>query len=74
MKCHILFSEKNKKNISKCLPLKILPRVLSVKAWYLGRGVESLYILTISKKENGRVRRSSFEPLMIMYCCMWIGT
>ena len=32
MKCHILFSEKNKKNISKCRLLKILPRVLSVKA------------------------------------------
>ena len=31
MKCHILFSEKNKKNISKCL-LKILPRVLSVNS------------------------------------------
>ena len=31
MKCHILFSEKNKKNISKCRLLKILPRVLSVK-------------------------------------------
>ena len=32
MKCHILFSEKNKKNISKCRLLKILPRVLSVNA------------------------------------------
>ena len=32
MKCHILFSEKNKKNISKCHLLKILPRVLSFKA------------------------------------------
>ena len=32
MKCHILFSGKNKKNISKCRQLKILPRVLSVKA------------------------------------------
>ena len=31
MKCLILFSEKNKKNISKCRLLKILPRVLSVK-------------------------------------------
>ena len=31
MKYHILFSEKNKKNISKCRLLKILPRVLSVK-------------------------------------------
>ena len=33
MKCHILFSEKNKKNISKCRLLKILPRVLSVKSY-----------------------------------------
>ena len=31
MKCLILFSGKNKKNISKCRLLKILPRVLSVK-------------------------------------------
>ena len=30
MKCHILFSGKNKKNILKCRLLKILPRVLSV--------------------------------------------
>ena len=31
MKCHILFSGKNNKNISKCHLLKILPRVLSLK-------------------------------------------
>ena len=31
MKCHILFSGKNKKKISKCRPLKILFRVLSVR-------------------------------------------
>ena len=31
MKCQILFSGKNKKNISKCGLLKILPRMLSVK-------------------------------------------
>ena len=31
MKCQIMFSGKNKKNISKCRLLKILPRVLSVK-------------------------------------------
>ena len=30
MKCQILFSGKNKKNISKCCLLKILPGVLSV--------------------------------------------
>ena len=34
MKCHILFSGKNKKNISKCGLLKILPRVLSVKGYH----------------------------------------
>ena len=31
MKCHILFSGKTKKNISKCCLLKILSRVLSSK-------------------------------------------
>ena len=30
MKCQILFPGKNKKTISKCCLLKILPRVLSV--------------------------------------------
>ena len=33
MKCQILFIGKNKKNISKCRLLKILPRVLSVKSY-----------------------------------------
>ena len=32
MQCQILFSGKNKKNISKCRLLKILPRVLSVNS------------------------------------------
>ena len=36
MKCQILFSEKNKKNISKCRLLKILPRVLGVVGWCEG--------------------------------------
>ena len=30
MQCQILFSGKNKKNISNCRPMKILPRVLRV--------------------------------------------
>ena len=34
MKCQVLFSRKNKKNISKCRLLKILPRVLRVKLPY----------------------------------------
>ena len=45
MKCQILFSGKNKKNISKCRLLKILPRVLSVKyILFLIIIVESKYI------------------------------
>ena len=31
IKCQILFSRKNKKNISKCHLLNVLPRVLSIK-------------------------------------------
>ena len=31
MKCHIPFSGKNKKNISKCRLLKFFPRMLGVK-------------------------------------------
>ena len=41
MKCHILFSGKKRKNISKCRLLKILPRVLSVKV----NAVSSGYVL-----------------------------
>ena len=34
MKCQSLFSEKNKKNISKCQLLKLLPSILIVKEWF----------------------------------------
>ena len=49
MKCPILFSEKNKKNISKCRLLKILPRVLSIKTalyseWIFLQGKRSWHI------------------------------
>ena len=40
MKCQILFSGKNKKNISKCHLLKILPRVLSVNKLHVNELVE----------------------------------
>ena len=43
MNCQITFSGKNKKNISKCHLLKILPRVLSVKT-------EKILIETTLKK------------------------
>ena len=37
MKCQILFSGKNKKNISKCNLLIILPRVKSINSLYSGK-------------------------------------
>ena len=40
MKCQILFSGKNTKNISKCRPLKTLYRVLSVKDACSKRGIK----------------------------------
>ena len=39
MRCQILFSGKNKKNISKCRLLKTFPRVLSVKGYYVYNSV-----------------------------------
>ena len=47
LKCQILFTGKNKKNISKCRLLKILPRVLSVNgnAYALRGGKNSVKIV-----------------------------
>ena len=42
MKCQILFPEKNRKNISICRLLKILPRVLNIKALLLLKGLNTL--------------------------------
>ena len=50
MKCHILFSEKNKKNISKCRLLKILPRVLSVKVSHRSRSWSQVKFFCMSGK------------------------
>ena len=52
MKCQTLFSGKNKKNISKCRLLKILPRVLSVK-----------YDLPVYNLQQNSVNRSHLKPL-----------
>ena len=53
MKCQILFSGKNKKNISKCRLLKILPRVLSVKD-----GHSATNILQVSERGNTSIKSS----------------
>ena len=42
MKCQNLFSGKDKKNISKCRLLKILPRVLCIN------DTDQLYLLSVS--------------------------
>ena len=54
MKCHILFSEKNKKNISKCCLLKILPRVLSVKPQWLKLPISRTKSLWGSQRRSRR--------------------
>ena len=50
MQCQILFSGKNKKNISKCRLLKILPRVLSVKP--VGSKIKQTTFLSLFCLEN----------------------
>ena len=57
MKCEILFSGKIKKNISKCRPLKILPRMLSIK------NVFSL----LEMKAWWCIRRIAFD-----FCLWWV--
>ena len=49
MKCQILFSGKNKKNISKCRLLKILPRVLSVKGQLVSGVLNCLALKKLKK-------------------------
>ena len=54
MKCQILFSGKNKKNISKCHLLKILPRVLSVKQYFLcgiDNALSTVYLTVLGAKD-----------------------
>ena len=59
MKCQILFSGKNKKNISKCL-LKILPGVLSVKSICL-----HIFELGKDKKTGVTCGRHTGKPLSL---------
>ena len=55
MKCQILFSGKNKKNILKCRLLQILPRVLSVKA----------HLRLITRRTNGRLQIRAYYATRI---------
>ena len=72
MQCQILFSGKNKKNISKCRLLKILPRVLSVKETQLHVTASILTKLTIwSVCLDGMGIQNSVDPdqKRIKVCC-----
>ena len=57
MKCQILFSGKNKKNISKRRLLKILPRVLSVNLLAIGT-TNTIYNGCLGHKERIKQQRS----------------
>ena len=67
MKCQILFSGKNKKNISKCRLLKILPRVLSVKQAYKEQmGSRSRVNSRFPKGSNSKFQ-GLFDTLSLSY-------
>ena len=55
MTCQILFSGKNRENISKCCLLKILPRVLSVKV------IAKTGNLSLGKRRYRKVRWTESE-------------
>ena len=59
MKCHILFSEKNKKNISKCRLLKILPRVLSVNT-----PIDSIYFTFNTGPFSVSLRKHAYSNIL----------
>ena len=52
MKCQILFSGNDKKNVSICRLLKVLPRVLSIKAMIKSTLNNSKYFMYISRVER----------------------
>ena len=65
MKCQILFSGKNKKNISKCRLLKILPRGLSVKVNYtISATLPKLLFFHYQMKQNIFMRNSNSEAVI----------
>ena len=62
MKCQILFSWTNKKNISNCHLLKILPRVLSIKVCTKQIAHESVHGKTYNKTRTKRGISLHTEP------------
>ena len=67
MKCQILFSGENMKNISKCRLLKILPRVLSVKMRLPVFGLSAL-ILRVLQSSVGIFFRNTQLVLISLMC------
>ena len=73
MKCQILFSGKNKKNISKCRLLKILPRVLSVNTsgGGLATGHSITYIITCAPCEDSDQPAPPYGMISIRRAYCW---
>ena len=71
MKCHILFSEKNKKNISKCRLLKILPRVLSVNSFPTSSNFCYLLIIFVNSLDPDQTRQNVGPDLDPNYLTLW---
>ena len=61
MKCQILFSTKNKKNISKCCLLKFLPSMQSVL--FLTQNDEVAFIAEVDFEGLD-------QPLCLYLCCL----
>ena len=71
MKCQILFSGKNKKNISICHLLKILPRVLSIKVLITITPNDTLKLFIFSEKIQLNIScESSAWQMIHMKCCL----
>ena len=68
MKCQILFSGKNKKNISKCCLLKFLPRVLRVKVNKIYKILSFIPHLADIPGDKGNTSEELFFVVVFFFC------
>ena len=69
MKCQILFSVENKKNISKCCLLKILPRKLSVNTLHFEQhnGIIGLFDINVQIFFNTKQMKWNVKEIIQRY-------
>ena len=66
MKCQILFSRKDKKNISKSRLLKIVHRVLSIKASFkIVKDNKLIYFIFFQEKNGLNISRQSIQIIFL---------